>query len=195
VPVGRDFTPPDFSSPFDVAERLRAVPPEATVKGMFFDGPITEAFRRSGDRPGKPSYVSFKDYPLTEHIQVLVACAMAGYPDVPIREGLRRLGHDAFRTFLESLAGKVLFSVAGRNFDAALGLVARSYGIAGPVGTATVIQRTPDAAVIHMKDIYNMPDCYHVGVFEAAMEYFRKDGEVLTRVRTTSDVDIKMALR
>jgi hypothetical protein len=39
-----------------------------------------------------------------------------------------------------------------------------------------------------------MPDCYHVGVFEAAMDYFRKDGEVLTRVRTSSDVDIKMSL-
>lgn len=191
----RGFTQPDWTAPLDVAERLRAVPPEATVKGMFFDGPIAEAFRRSGDRPGKPSYVAFKDYPLTEHIQVLVACAMAGYPDVPVREGLRRLGRDAFRTFLESLAGKVLFSVAGRNFDAALGLVARSYGIAGPVGTATVIQRTPDAAVIRMKDIFNMPDCYHVGVFEAAMEYFRMDGEVLTRVRSSSDVDIMMAFR
>jgi len=178
-----------------VAERIRAVPSNATVKGMFFDGPITEAFRRSGDRPGRPSYVAFKDYPLADHIQVLVACAMAGYPNVPVREGLRRLGHDAFRTFLESLAGRVLFSVAGRNFDAALGLVARSYGIAGPVGTATVIQRTHDAAVIHLENIYNLPDCYHVGVFEAALEYFREDGEVLTRVRSTSDVEIKMALR
>jgi hypothetical protein len=40
-----------------------------------------------------------------------------------------------------------------------------------------------------------MPDCYHVGVFEAAMEYFRMDGEVLTRVRSSSDVDIMMAFR
>jgi uncharacterized protein (TIGR02265 family) len=184
-----------LNAPLDIAERLRAVPRQATVKGMFFDGPIAEAFRRSGDRPGQASYVAFKDYPLTEHIQVLVACAMAGYPDVPVREGLRRLGRDAFRTFLGSLAGKVLFTVAGRDFDAALGLVARSYAIAGPVGTAAVVERTPKAAVIHLKDIYNLPDCYHVGIFEAAMEYFAKDGEVLTRVRTPSDVDIKMAIR
>jgi uncharacterized protein (TIGR02265 family) len=193
--MGRDFQQPDWTSPLDIAERIRAVPRQATVKGMFFDGPIAEAFRRSGDRPGQVSYVAFKDYPLTEHIQVLVACAMAGYPDVPVREGLRRLGRDAFRTFLGSLAGKVLFTVAGRDFDAALGLVARSYAIAGPVGTATVVERTRDAAVIHLEEIYNLPDSYHVGVFEAAMEYFQKDGEVLTRVRSGSDVEIKMAIR
>lgn len=189
------FHRPDWSAPLDVAERLRGVPREATVKGMFFDGPINESFRRSGVRPGSPSYLAFKDYPLTEHIQVLVACAMAGYPDLPIREGLRKLGRDAFRTFLDSLAGRVLFSVAGRSFDAGLGLVARSYGIAGPVGTATVIERTADAAVVHMKDIYNLPDCYHVGVFEAAMDHFGRDGEVLIRIRSPSDVDVKMALR
>jgi uncharacterized protein (TIGR02265 family) len=193
--VGWDFSRPDWTAPLDVAERLRAVPREATVKGMFFDGPIAEAFRRSGNRPGQASYVSFKDYPLTEHIQVLVACAMAGYPDEPLRAGLRYLGRDAFTTFLSSLAGRVLFSVAGRDFDAALGLVARSYVIAGPVGTATLVQRTRDAAVIHLKDIYNLPDAYHVGVFEAAMEYFRKDGEVLVKVRSASDVELKMAIQ
>ena len=193
--MGWDHAKPDFGAPLDVAERLRLVPRAATVKGMFFDAPIAEAFRRSGQHAGKRAYFPFKDYPLTEHIQVLVACAMAAYPDAPVREGLRRLGRDAFTTFLESLAGRVLFSVAGRSFDAALGLVARSYAIAGPVGTATVKTRAPDAAVIHLKEIYNFPDAYHVGVFEAAMEYFRQEGEVHTLVRSPSDVDIKMVIR
>jgi uncharacterized protein (TIGR02265 family) len=193
--MGWVHTAPDWSAPLDVAERIRIVPREARVKGMFFDAPIAEAFRRSGQHMAKRAYFPFKDYALTEHIQVLAACAMAGYPDVPLREGLRQLGRDAFRTFLESLAGRVLFSVAGRNFDAALALVSRSYSIAGPVGTATVVGRTPDAAVIHLKDIYNFPDAYHVGVFEAAMDYYGEEGEVHTLVRTPSDVDIKMVLR
>lgn len=190
-----DFHAPDFDEPLDVPARLRATPPEATVKGMFIEAPIAVAFRLSGQRPGRREYIPFKDYPVAEHNQVLVACAMAGYPDVPLREGLRRLGRDALRTFLESLAGRVVFAAAGRNFDAALGLVAKSYGITGPVGTATVTERTPDAAVIQLRRCYNFPDCYHVGVFEAAMDHFREAGEVLIRVLSVCDVDIKMSLR
>ena len=194
--MGWDHARPDWAAPLDVAERLRIVPASATVKGMFFDAPIDEAYRRSGQHLARRAYFPFKDYPLREHIQVLVACAMAAYPDAPVREGLRQLGRDAFRTFLESLSGRVLFSVAGRSFDAALGLVARSYAIAGPVGTATVKSRTRDAAVIHLQEIYNFPDAYHVGVFEAALSYFGEgNGEVLTLVRSPSDVDLKLALR
>jgi len=178
----------------DLAERVRIVPPEATVKGMFMEAPISIAMARSGQRPGRREYIPFKDYPVSEHNQLLLACAMAAYPDVPIREGLRRLGRDALRTFLESLAGRVVFAAAGRNFDAALGLVARSYGITGPVGTATVVERTPEAAVIELRQIYNFADCYHVGVFEAALDHFRQPGEILIRVRSICDVDVKMAL-
>lgn len=189
-----DFHSPDWNEPIDVPARIRATPPEATVKGMFIEAPIAVAQRRSGQRPGRREYIPFKDYPVAEHNQVLVACAMAGYPDVPLREGLRRLGRDALRTFLESLAGRVVFAAAGRNFDAALGLVAKSYGITGPVGSAAVTARTPDAAVVQLRRCYNFPDCYHVGVFEAAMDHFREKGEVLIRVLSVCDVDIKMSL-
>ena len=190
-----DFLAPDWNAPLDVAERIRAVPPDATVKGMFIEGPLAVAHLRSGRRRGPASYVPFKDYPIAEHVQVLADCAAAAYADVPLREGLRRLGRDALRIFLESLAGRVVFAAAGRNFDAALGLVARSYGLTGNIGSARVIERTPDAAVIRLERCYNLPDCYHVGVFEAAMERFREPGEVLIRVRSVCDVDIKMVLR
>jgi uncharacterized protein (TIGR02265 family) len=189
-----DFHIPDWSEPLDLTERMRAVPPEATVKGMFIEAPISVAQARSGQRPGRREYIPFKDYPVAEHNQVLVACAMAGYPDVPLREGLRRLGRDALRTFLESLAGRVLFAAAGRNFDAALGLVARSYGITGPVGSATVAERTVDSVLIQLRSCFNFPDCYHVGVFEAAMDHFRQPGEVMIHVRSVCDVDLKMVL-
>ena len=189
-----DFHAPDWDAPLDVGERIRAVPPEATVKGMFIEAPVAVVQQRSGQRIGREEYIPFKDYPVAEHNQVLAACAMAGYPDVPIREGLRRLGRDALRTFLDSLAGRVVFAAAGRNFDAALGLVARSYGITGPVGSATVVERSPDDAIIQLRRCFNFPDCYHVGVFEAAMEHFREPGEVLVRVLSICDVDIKMSL-
>jgi uncharacterized protein (TIGR02265 family) len=192
--VEREFHLPDWDAPLDVEERLRAVPPEATVKGMFFEGPIAVALQRSGQRQGRPSYIPFKDYPITEHIQVLVACAMTGYAHVPLREGLRQLGRDALRTFLESLAGRVVFAAAGRNFDAALGLVARSFSLTGAIGSAKVVERTRSAAVVRLERCYNLPDAYHVGVFEAAMEHFREPGEVLVRVHSVCDVDIKMAL-
>jgi uncharacterized protein (TIGR02265 family) len=193
--VGGEFEHPDWSAPLDVAARVRAAPADATVKGMFFDGPIREAYRRTGERPGQGRYVPFKDYPLTHHVQVLAACAMSAYPGLPVREGLRRLGRDAFTTFLESLSGRIVLSMAGRGYDAALDLVARSYRIAGPVGTATVTERTPEAAVVRLHDIFNFPDCYHVGIFEAAMEHFGKRGQVLLRVRSPSDVDLKLAVR
>ena len=127
-------------------ERVRLVPPTATVKGMFLERPIAEAQRLCGRRPVPGEYVPFRDYPITEHIRVLAACAAAAWPDVPLREGIRRLGRGAFLTFLESLAGRVVFAAAGRNFDAALGLTTRAYGLTGPVGTVRVVERSAGAA-------------------------------------------------
>lgn len=193
--VELEFQPPDWSAPLDVDERVRLVPPTAMVKGMFLERPIAEAQRRCGRRPVPGEYVPFRDYPITEHIRVLAACAAAAWPDVPLREGIRRLGRDAFRTFLESLAGRVVFAAAGRNFDAGLGLTTRAYGLTGPVGTARVVERTPGAAVVELRGIHSLADCYHVGVFEAGMEHFHEPGEVLIRVHSACDVDFKLVLR
>lgn len=189
-----EFVRPDWSLPLDLEDRLAKVPEAATVKGMFFSGPIDLAAKKTAKHVGRDRYVAFKDYPLTEHLEVLAQCAKLAYPREPARSALRRLGHDAYRTFVESLAGRALFAVAARSWEDGLTLVSRAYGITGPVGTGRVVEASASGAVIALRGIWNFPDSYHLGVFEGAISQYGKAGEIWVRVHGLADVDLQIRL-
>ncbi len=186
------FAPPDWLAPLDVDDHLAAIPPAATVKGMFFSGAVDVVRRQTGKDAGKGRYIPFKDYPLIEHARTLVDCAQAAFPTLPVRQGLRRLGNEAYSIFVASLAGKAIFGIAGRNWEAALALVSRAYAITGPVGRAEVAEIQPMRVVIALRGIWNFADSYHVGVFEAAMQQFGKKGEVWIARHGRADVDLEL---
>ncbi len=189
------FVRPRWDAPLEL-ETLRAtVPPTATVKGMFFTGPLELAARTGRPVATTKRYVLFKDYPLTEHLDVLAESAAAIYPREPPREGLRRLGRAAFSVFADSLVGKTVLGIAGRDFDAALRLVTRAYKTIGPVGTGEVTETNAEGAVLRLRDIWNFPDSYHLGVFEGAMDHYERPGEILVRVHGPAEVDLKIVYR
>lgn len=195
-PSGSDvpLCAPAWDEPLDVQDLMRRIPPTATVMGLFFNAAL-EAVRRARGKPlARLPYVSLRDYPLTEHVQLLVECAEQAYPDFQLRLALRRLGRDAFDAFMKSTVGWAVFGIAGRTWSTAAPLISRAYSLTGPVGGATVLANRPDCLVIGLRGIWNFADSYHVGVFEAAVDWYQKRGEVLVRSHSVADIDIHIQL-
>jgi uncharacterized protein (TIGR02265 family) len=188
------FSRPDFGAPLDVDALVAAIPERATVKGMFFHSALGQARKKGVILPGREKYVAFQDYTVREHVQVLAECARLIYPGDSPRQALRRLGRDAYRIFVESMVGRVLFSVAARRFESALHLTSKAYKVVGNVSSATIEDEQPNSPVVHLRGVWNFPDSYHVGVFEEAVDDYGKKCEVLIRRNAADDVELKLVM-
>lgn len=183
------FRVPDFSAPLDAEARIAMAPSDGWVRGMFFHDPIALARERSGRAPGLSRYTSFKSYPLRDYLRVLVSCAQLVHPDLPLREGLRRLGHLAYPAFVGSTIGRVLFSVAS-DWIAALRLASQAYRVAVSPGRVFVQDAGPGRAIAELRHMWSFAEAYQVGIFEGALRAFGKTGTVRIRIQTTSEVDL-----
>jgi hypothetical protein len=90
------------------------------------------------------------------------------------------------------MLGKVIFSVAARRFEAALALTSKAYKVVGNLSSATLEDEQPSSAVVHLRGVWNFPDCYHVGVFEEAAVDYGRQAEILVRVNSPEDVELKL---
>jgi hypothetical protein len=94
----------------------------------------------------------------------------------------------------ESVVGKVLFSVAGRNFGTALELTEKAYKVSLDPGLARLVELKEKTAKLEMRDIWNFADCYQAGVMEGAMVAYRVKGEVrVERLGRPCDVDLYLS--
>jgi uncharacterized protein (TIGR02265 family) len=59
--------------------------------------------------------VLFKEYPVDEHVRLLAAAADALYPGLPRRHVFVLLGRGAYVMMIETLIGRVIFGVLGRD--------------------------------------------------------------------------------
>jgi uncharacterized protein (TIGR02265 family) len=145
---------------------------------MFIDSCL-KSLERSGMTPKVANrYVTFKDYPLVELMNLLLEATAQLHPELPPREGLRQLGRLVYPTLVSSTGGKVIFSLAGNNFEAALPLSRKAYEISLKPGSVRVEKQGPGRATMVLRDIWNFADSYQVGVFEGAMESFLVEGTV-----------------
>jgi uncharacterized protein (TIGR02265 family) len=100
----------------DEAARFASIPEALMTKGMFLanlSGRLNETearavYERLLSPPSHGKYQSFHEYPFRDAMQWLHAVARKEHARVPLPEGLRRLGRDMVRVFLESKAGRVV---------------------------------------------------------------------------------------
>ena len=184
------FAAPQFTLPVDLAAQKRLVPPGATVKGMQLQGLLDEQARCGHTPAGR--YVAFRDYPAEELLERLIETAARCHPSVPVREGLRRVGHSAYGTLARSTIGKVLFAVAGTAPRQFLEMTTRAYSVSGSTGASEVLSMRDREAVVRLTEIYSFVDSWHVGIFEGA---FRAIGApCVVRVRPRSPMSAEFLL-
>ncbi len=179
-----EFREPPWESPIDVAAELKRVPEGLTQKGMFVIPMIVEAKRRGLTLAGaRERYVPFQDYPLREHVALLAESARAFYPDMSLRQGLRRLGRGAYHAFMESTVGRVVWAGVTETHSALDGIL-KGYVIGVPGCAARVVERRPNAAILRLERVPYFLDSHHVGCFEGATRAIGIHATVKIRLET-----------
>jgi uncharacterized protein (TIGR02265 family) len=115
------LTPAQYlTGSIDVEATARGIPTTYRVKGMFFarlveqlgDG-FSQVEPQLATPPRFGRYVPFSDYPQSDYVRLTTATAQKLYPNVPLREGVRRLGRDDFNVLATSTIGKITLAAVG----------------------------------------------------------------------------------
>jgi uncharacterized protein (TIGR02265 family) len=183
------WSEPPWDAPLDPDAVIRAVPRDASMTGVFLGAVAAEAASRGLTlASARPRYTAFQRYPLREHCQLLVELSRAGYPAVPIRQALRKLGRGAPHALVASSVGRVVFASAEGPVEI-IRAMARSYALHMNPCDVEVEPHGDAAAIVRMSQIHNFLDCHNVGVFEGVMRHARVAGIVKIRSygRTAAD--------
>lgn len=187
-----EFVRLDLDAPLDVAAHVGRSPAESKVKGLFFNSALKRAEARTGQKLSTRTYHALSDYPSAELSQVLVDCAGATFPEVPLRRALFTLGQQVFPELRQSTVGVFLFSVAINNIGAALKTIGRAYRVFSSHAEATLEVLTATEAVISLRKNWTFADCYHVGIIDGAIAGYSKKAEILLHRQSPCDVDVKL---
>jgi uncharacterized protein (TIGR02265 family) len=194
-PDTTEFRFPDWRAPIDLHERLPRTPAEQTVKGMFMQQIIEQARAASGRSPQEDAFLPFQDYPMRAWMELLVRCAELAHPAEPAREGIRRLGQLSYATFSASSAGQVMVELFGGDMSSVLRFVPRYFRLTGRGGIADVSFLAEHQAIVHLRDVWDFPDAYHVGVYEGVMRGVGAKGQVKVRMIGVSGADLEVVWR
>lgn len=162
----------------ELTARLPLVPARATVKGMFINTFLEALDAVRYPRPTRERFFAFRDYPLTRFMAMMLETVPLAWPSESPSQGLRRLGQTAFHALASSMAGKVLFAVAGTDWQTMLSLAGRAYEISLSHARVSVHEQGENAVIIELREVWNFADSYQVGVMEAALEAYGKQGTV-----------------
>ena len=118
--------------------------------------------------------------------------------ELPLREGLRRLGQGAYETLVSSMSGRVLVALVAGSWLALLRAVPKAYQIAGTARAELLVLEGDDhagEAVIELQRLWTFADSYHVGVFEGALKAWKREARIRLVQHTPSDVDLRIEWR
>ena len=189
-PLPIDWYEPPWSSALDADRLLRLVPADATMTGQFLAAVAGVAEGR-GIRllSARPRYTPFFAYPLREHCELLLETSRKVFPELPLRESLRKLGRGAPQVLLQSVVGRVVFGSVDGPLEV-LRAMATSYMLHMRPGTVEVFSIDAKTAVVQASGIHNFLDSHNVGVFEGALRHAGVQGGVRIHAydRVTADL-------
>jgi uncharacterized protein (TIGR02265 family) len=188
--TGVPFTEPKWDAPLDADASIARVPDDATISGMFSAALVTEARRRGHTLPSaRARYVAFSFYPLREHARLLVETAHRFYPEMSLRQGLRKLGHGAPKALAGSTLGRIMFGSADGVLDV-IAAMAKAYPLNMRPSKVSLVSSGPGYAVVKLQDVHDFLDCHHVGSFEGVLAYAGVAGRVLMAARGPATADL-----
>lgn len=192
--MAEGFVAPDFSGDLQIEERLRGVSKTGHSKGFMLEG-INKSAAGANVKLDRPSYVAWRNYPLTEYLDLLAEAATKVHPGVPPLEGLRRLGHGVYTTFVLSAVGRITMAVAGRDIHAAIRAAPRAYASTSKGARLEVISSTERSARLALMRTWDWPAAYHVGIFEGALDHYQVDGTVSVKETSLCEAELQLTWR
>lgn len=178
TPSPADFVAPDFGRPLDVSAGIAQLPLGGSIRGMYLQSVVDLCAAAGRPLPPRPVYTALKDYPLVDHVRLVVEAARLAHPDVPVREGLRRIGRGTYDVMAATLIGRVVFGVLGKDIARVTRLVAKAYEISGRGMTASLVDAGEDWSHVRLEGHTCLVDSYHVGAFEGVLRARNVEGEV-----------------
>lgn len=180
------FREPKFDGKVDLEAHVRRLDEKASCKGIFFTHFLDVGKKHRIDaldllrEAGLPDrrYFVFHDYPMADHLRLLVATAKAVHPYVSLGEGLRRLGRTAYDGLLGSHAGRVVFGVLGFDLPRILELGPRAIGLVTSFRGVHSERAGERVFHVHYRDMPAFLETYHVGVMEGVLEKCGARGRV-----------------
>ena len=177
-----NFGPVPWDEPLDALDALHRIRPRATIAGVF-TGPMARVAAQYGIRLPRPwsAYRLQGQYPLREHVTLLIDVTRTLFPDVSLRRGLYKMGKAAVEPYLESMLGKVTVG-ATEDPELVLRATGQSYGINLPGSSVTVEAFQRGECRVSLQHVPYFLDSHHVGLFE----------QMLRRCGLRTETDIAM---
>lgn len=194
------YVRPRFDAPIDLDAHLRALPPGATTRGMYFTSALAVARQRAPRIDvlaeaglSRASYVAFTPYPVSDCMRLAHAVARHAWPDAPVGEGLRRLGQRSYDAFLDSHLGKVVFGAFGRAPHLVARHAAKGWGLSMNFGRVEVEEVDERRFRFHFCEMPVFLQTQQVGVVEGAMRATGVSGDVLVDARDLANLSMELS--
>jgi uncharacterized protein (TIGR02265 family) len=100
-----------------------------------------------------------------------------------------------YATFVESMIGKVVFSVAQGNIMQALPLYPRIWSVVSNHGSAEVDELTEGRVVIRLRNVWDFLDSFQLGALEGGVSFFGVTADVKLHSISPSDADFEVTWR
>ncbi|MEM9193979.1 MAG: DUF2378 family protein [Myxococcota bacterium] len=186
------YAPIDWEAELDVRKYVRAVPSEATLKGFFPAAVKAGAVRQGKMLPSaRNRYVAFRNYPMSEHVQLLAECAEASYPDLPPREALRRIGWYTMRSLDQSVVGRVFRQFLAAGIEQTMRGLEKMYPMLLPPATLHATWTDASNVILRYRHVYAFVDCHHIGILERMFKSHSIVPEVQVLRHGIADLDVR----
>lgn len=182
------FVAPDFTSPLDVEAHIALAPKDLKIRGMLIDG-MQRRLAKKGLLEEPKRYIAFKSYPIEEQLRTLVEVASKLDPD-SLRNGMRQVGRMAFPSALETMAGRVVLGVLGRQPHAIFKAAGKALELVGARAQADVVESSSTHTWLHYFDLYAFAECYQVGVVEGVCLACGCEPDVMIKKHSPTEVEL-----
>ncbi|WP_224240292.1 DUF2378 family protein [Hyalangium gracile] len=190
----------------DYERRIALATPEDTARGLFFNGILNAVITFGGepalkrchgllnDKRFERRFIDFSSYPVSDFLRLALAATQVlsmqlGGPE-PTQ---RRLGMQATRDFLGSMAGRTLLLLSGDSPKRVMGNLASGYRSAVSYGERTVTLLSDTSARVVVKRDFMLP-LYNEGVLLAVLESVHiKNPQVRSRPTGVLDCEYELS--
>ncbi len=186
--------------------RIAQATPQDTARGLFFNGvkaallslggesALQQCRTQLSDARFEKRFIDFSSYPVADFLRMTLAASRVLAPQLGGPENTqRRLGKQAMRDFLNSMAGRTLLLLSGESPKRIMGSLVSGYRSAVSYGERSVTVQGENSARVTMKRDFMLP-LYNEGVLLALLEAVHaKNPQVRARPITMLDCEYELS--